>query len=52
MGKKEDFEMDVLRDRKPIELPENWDDVVMQAGVGEQVRGRVLYELEFVEHFG
>ena len=36
VGKEEDFEMDVLRDREQMELLEDWGDVVMVAGAGEQ----------------
>lgn len=49
VGKEEDFEVDALRYREPMEFLENWGDVV--AGVGEQASIRVLYELEF-EEFG
>lgn len=50
MGKKEDYKINVLRDREPMELPENWGDVVTVAGVGERVSSRVLYL--FIEDFG
>ena len=52
VGEEEDYEMDALRDREPVELLEDWGDVVTGAGVGEQASSRVLYALEFIENFG
>ena len=52
IGGDEDFEIDSLFDREPVEVTEDWCDVVSGAGVGEQAGGRVLNILEFVEGFG
>lgn len=40
MGKEKD---DGLRDREPVELLQDWGDVVTGTGGGEKVRIRVLY---------
>ena len=52
VGEEEDFEVDALRDREPVELLEDWGDVVTGAGVGEQAGGGVLDVLKFIEDFG
>ena len=37
---------------QPVEVVEDWSDVVSGAGVGEETSSRVLDMLEFVKDFG
>ncbi|MEQ2211533.1 hypothetical protein XENOCAPTIV_005342 [Xenoophorus captivus] len=52
VGEKEDFEINSLGDTEPVELLQNWGDVVTGAGLGEQASSRILYVLGFIEDFG
>ena len=50
VGGKEYFELDSLFDREPVEVLEDWCDVVSGVGAGEQAGSGVLYVLEFIEN--
>ena len=39
MGEEEDFELDALSDREPVEPLEDWGDVIMGAGMGKKAGG-------------
>lgn len=55
VGDQEDFKRDSVLDRQPVEVLEDWSDVVPGAGVSEQKGSQVLDVLEFVfffEEFG
>ena len=41
---------DSLFDREPVEVLEEWCDVVSGAGAGEQAGSGVLYVLEFIDN--
>ena len=52
VGDEECFEVDSLFDGQPVEIMEDWGDVLSGAGAGEEAGGRVLDILEFIEGFG
>jgi len=41
--------MDLLSDRKPVELPQHWCDVVTTTSASDESRCRVLHRLEAPE---
>lgn len=51
-GDQQDFEMDTLRDREPVELVQDRCDVFTRAGVGEEAGSGVLNVLQLHESFG
>lgn len=48
----EEFEVDVLRDREPVEVLKVGGDVVTRVGVSEEAGCRILDVLGFIEEFG
>ena len=48
VGGEQHFVVDPLFDGQPVEVMEDWGDVVSGAGVGEKAGSRVLYMLEFI----
>ena len=52
VGEKEEFKLDTLRDREPVETLKHGGDVVTGAGVGEEASRRVLDVLELVDELG
>ena len=51
-SEKEDFELNALRDREPVDILEDRGDVVSGAGLGAKTCGSFLGVLEFIEEFG
>jgi len=43
------LEVDALLDRKPVELPKHWGNMVTSTGAGDESRCRVLDRLEAPE---
>lgn len=52
MGEEKDFDGDPVFDREPVEILEDRGDGVSGAGEGEQVGGRILDGLAFLDEFG
>ena len=48
MCEEEDFELNALWDREPVEVLEDGGNVFTGAGVGEQTSSRVLNVMEFI----
>lgn len=51
-GEEEYFVLDAVQDGEPVEILEDWGDVITGAGVSEEAGSRVLDILQFIEDSG
>ncbi len=52
VSEKQYFKMDAVKDREPVEILKDRDDMVTGAGVGKEEYSRVLDIVKFIVDFG